>query len=239
MSKYLFPKLSNFAATNQNHLAVKKLLIFILAGYASSLFAQSPVRLGAHIDPIFSWFSPKSSHIDKDGARLGYNGGLIVEYYFAPNYALVTGLNLTQLGGNLLYNEGADISTGEGDHVLLPPGTSVAFNVKYLTIPMALKLKSNEIGYLTYFAELGFSPQVNIGSRASSTGSDLQKDNVAEEINAFNVSFFFGGGIEKNIGGQTSLVGGIFFNNGFIDILSADVYTAQINYVNIRFGIMF
>ncbi len=218
---------------------VKKLILFFILVYGSALFAQSSVRLGAHIDPIFSWFSTKSSQIEKDGARLGYNGGLIVEYYFAPNYALVTGLNLTQLGGNLLYKEEVDITTGEGDHVILPPQTSVAFNVNYLTIPMALKLKSNEIGYLTYFAELGFSPEVNIGSRASSTGGALDKDNVSKEINAFNISFFFGGGIEKNIGGQTSLMGGIFFNNGFGDILSADSHKAALNFVNIRLGIMF
>jgi hypothetical protein len=218
---------------------VKKLLFLLILGCSSALFAQSRMRLGAHIDPVFSWFSPKTSHIEKDGARPGYNGGLIMEYYFAPNYAFVSGLNLTQLGGNILYNDEVDITTGEGDHVLLPPKTTVAFNVNYLTIPMALKLKSNEIGYLTYFAELGFSPEVNIGSRASSTGSDLKKDNVSKEINAFNISFFFGGGVEKNIGGQTSLVGGIFFNNGFGDILSADAHKAALNFVNIRLGIMF
>lgn len=239
MTKYLFPNLNNFAVTNKNHIIVKKLIILLVLGYSSVLFAQSSVRLGAHIDPVFSWFSTKTSQIEKDGARLGYNGGLIVEYYFAPNYALVTGLNLTMLGGNLLYKEEVDISTGEGDHILLPPETTVAFNVNYITIPMALKLKSNEIGYFTYFAELGLSPAVNIGSRASSTGSALQKDNVSKEINAFNVSFFFGGGLEYNIGGQTSLVGGIFFNNGFTDILSADRHKAGLNFVNIRFGVMF
>jgi hypothetical protein len=226
-------------AINQNHNIVKKLLIIAILGYASALYAQSPVRLGAHIDPIFSWFSSKTSKIEKDGARPGYNGGLIVEFYFAPNYAFVSGLNLTQLGGNLLYKEETDISTGEGVHVILPPHTSVAFNINYLTVPMALKLKSNEIGYFTYYAELGFSPEVNIGSRATSTGGALHKDNVSKEINAFNISYFFGGGIEYNIGGQTSLVAGIFFNNGFGDILSADAHKAALNYVNIRLGVMF
>ena len=138
-----------------------------------------------------------------------------MEYYFAPNYALVTGLNLTLLGGNLLFTDSVDISTGDGDHVIIPAGTTVAINANYISIPVALKLKSNEIGYFTYFAELGFTPQINIGSRASSDGNALDKDNVSKEINAFNVSFFFGGGIEYNIGGQTSLMGGIFFNNGF------------------------
>jgi hypothetical protein len=218
---------------------VKKLLLFFILGYGSAVFAQSPVRLGAHIDPVFSWFSTKTSDIEKDGARLGYNGGLIVEYYFAPNYALVTGLNLTQLGGNLKYQQATTITTGESDEIVLPAGTTVAYNVNYLSIPIALKLKSNQIGYFTYFAELGFTPQVNIGSRASSEGNAIHKDNVSKEINAFNVSFFFGGGIEYNIGGQTSLVGGIFFNNGFADILSNNGDKGQLNFVNIRFGVMF
>jgi hypothetical protein len=121
----------------------------------------------------------------------------------------------------------------------LPAGTSVAFNINYITIPMALKLKSNEIGFLTYFAELGFLPQINIGSRATSTGGALDKDNVSKEINAFNVSFFFGGGVEKNIGGNTFLMGGIFFNNGFGDVLTADAHKAALNFLNIRLGIMF
>jgi hypothetical protein len=218
---------------------VKKIFILMILVYSSSLFAQSKVKLGAHIDPVFSWFSPKTSQIEKDGARLGYNGGLIVEYYFAPNYALVSGLNLTQLGGNLMFKEEATLTTGEGHHVILPPQTSVAFNINYLTIPMALKLKSNEIGYFTYYAELGFSPQINIGSRATSTGGALNKDNVSNEISAFNLSYFFGGGIEYNIGGATSLVAGIFFNNGFTDVLSADAYKSALNFVNIRLGVMF
>jgi hypothetical protein len=218
---------------------VKKLILFLIMAYGSAVYAQSSVRLGAHIDPVFSWFSTKTSQIVKDGARPGYNGGLIVEYYFAPNYAFVTGLNLTQLGGNLLYKDSVLITTGERDNVWLPQKTTVAYNMKYITIPIALKLKSNEIGYFTYFAELGFSPQINIGSRASSEGNALHKDNVAKEINAINLSFFFGGGIEYNIGGQTSLVGGIFFNNGFTDVLSAHDYKAQVNFVNIRLGVMF
>jgi hypothetical protein len=224
---------------NQMPLTVKKLIIFFVLVSGSALFAQSSVRLGAHIDPVFSWFSTKTGQIQKDGARLGYNGGLIVEYYFAPNYALVTGLNLTQLGGNLMYEQPVSLTTGEKDHVPLPAGTTVAFNVNYLTIPAALKLKSNQIGYFTYFAELGFTPQINIGSRASTDGNELHKDNVSKEINAFNMSFFFGGGVEYNIGGQTSLVGGIFFNNGFADILSSSDYKAQVNFLNIRFGVMF
>jgi hypothetical protein len=170
---------------------------------------------------------------------VGYNGGLIVETYFKPNYAFVTGLSLTSLGGNLLYNESATLATGNGDDVIIPVNTTVAYNLSYLSLPAALKLKSNEIGYITYYAQLGFTPQFNIGSRGTSTDDLLKKDNVSEEINFFNLSYFFGGGIEYNIGGQTSLIAGVFFNNGFVDVFSSSKHKAVLNYFTIRIGVMF
>lgn len=218
---------------------MKRLLVFFLAVNTLTAFSQSTIRLGAHIDPIVTWFSPRTSNIERDGARLGYNGGLIVETYFKPNYAFVSGLSLTSLGGNLMYTDSASLSTSSGNNVIIPNNTTVAYNLTYLSIPVALKLKSNEIGYITYYAQMGFTPQFNIGSRATSTDDLLNKDNVSKEINLFNLSYFFGGGIEYNIGGQTSLITGIFFNNGFIDVFSSSRHKAVVNFFNLRIGMMF
>jgi hypothetical protein len=218
---------------------VKKVLIIIVLMNMSAAFAQSKLRLGVNIDPQVSWFSPKSSRIDKDGARPGISGGLMVEYYFHSNYGFITGLTLATQGGNLLYNDSVYISTADRDNVMLTAGSTVAYNVNYLSLPIALKLKTNEIGYFTYFAELGFIQQINIGAKATSTGSGLTKDNVSKEINLISMSYFFGGGIEYNIGGQTSLLAGFFFNNGYIDILSNNDHKAVLNCITFRLGILF
>jgi hypothetical protein len=218
---------------------VKKTIIILFLANMSVIFAQSTIRLGAHFDPIVTWFSTKTTGVDKDGSRLGYNGGLIVEDYFSANYAFVTGLSITSLGGNLLYHDETSLTTGNSDHVELPAGTTVAYNLSYLTIPVALKLKSNEIGYFAYYAQLGFSPMINIGAKATATGSLLTKDNVSKEINLFNLSFLFGGGIEYNIGGQTFLNAGLFFNNGFVDVLSSSRHKSAINFLTFRVGMMF
>ncbi len=159
-------------------------------------------------------------------------GDLIVETYFKPNYAFVSGLSLTSLGGNLMYKDSASLSTSSGRQCNHSGNTTVAYNLNLSVLPVALKLKSNEIGYFTYYAQMGFTPQFNIGSRATSTDDLLNKDNVSEEINLFNLSYFFGGGIEYNIGGQTSLITGIFFNNGFIDVLSSSQHKAVLNYLH-------
>lgn len=205
---------------------------------ASAVFGQSKLRLGVHLDPMASWLSPRTNRIQKDGARPGLNGGLMVEYYFHPNYGIVTGLNLGLRGGNVLYRDTVTIETGDS-RVVVPAGSTVAYNLNYLTIPVGLKLKTNEIGYFTYFAELGFSQEINIGSRANSSGNDLNKTNVPKETNLLNMSYFFGGGVEYNVGGNTSLVAGVFFNNGFVDVLSNNHHKAVLNYLSFRAGVLF
>jgi hypothetical protein len=218
---------------------VKKALIFLLLVNTTIVFGQSKLRLGVNLDPMASWLSPKTNRIEKDGAKPGLNGGLMVEYYFHPNYGIVTGLNLGLRGGNVLYNDTVTIETGDNDHVMIPAGSTVAYNLSYLTIPVGLKLKTNEIGYFTYFAELGFAQEINIGSRANSSGSDLNKTNVPKETNLLNMSYFFGGGVEYNIGGSTSLVAGIFYNNGFVDVLSNNHHKAVLSYLSFRAGVLF
>ena len=203
------------------------------------MYAQSDLRMGIHLDLVSSWFSPKMGGIQKDGARPGISGGLVMEYYFAENYGFLSGLSLSSVGGNLSYNDTVFIKTGQDQLVKINPGTTVSYGLSYLSIPLGLKLKSNEIGYFTYFAQIGFLPQFNLGSRAKATESQLNKDNVPEEINLFNLSYFFGGGVEYNIGGQTSLMASIIFNNGFTDVLSDNDYKAGLNFLTLRLGILF
>lgn len=220
-------------------ITVKKTFIFLMLVNVSVVFGQSNLRLGVNLDPMASWLSPKTNRIEKDGGRPGISGGLMVEYYFHPNYGFVTGLNLGVQGGNVLYTDSVSISTGDQTSVVLQPGSTAAFSLSYLTIPVGLKMKTNEIGYFTYFAELGFKQQINIGSKATSTGNGLNKDNVPKEINLFNMAYFFGGGVEYNIGGQTSILAGIFYNNGFIDVLSDNNHKAVMNYLSFRIGVLF
>jgi hypothetical protein len=218
---------------------MKKVIIFLLAMNASVAFAQDELRLGVHLDPIISWFSTKSERIEKDGTKLGVSGGLIVEKYFRPNYGLTSGLSVTSLGGNILYKDTVEIISGTSTPVRIKGGSTVGYTMNYLTIPIALKLKTNEIGYLTYYAQLGFTMQINISTKATSTGSQLSKDNVPKEINSLNLGYFFGGGFEYNLSGNTRILAGLFYNSNFIDVLSNNNYKALVNNLTVRVGILF
>lgn len=228
----------------------QKLVRILFAKYLLTLFltmfwlvfplsGQTGFRLGVSVDPLITWFSPKSTQVDRDGARPGINGGLITEVYFAPNYGFVSGLSLMTIGGNLTYNQEETVRIGEGVDRVLPSGTTLAYRLTYLSIPVGIKMKTTEIGYFTYYAQLGFTPQLNIGSRATSDDDQFRRETISDEVNLFHLSYFFGGGLEYSLGGQTSLLAGVYFNNGFIDVLSNNDHKSTVNFFTFRIGMLF
>jgi hypothetical protein len=217
---------------------MKKILLFTAFIVSLNLSGQD-FRFGVNIDPLISWFQTDSKQLKKDGSHLGFNGGLMMEFYFQKNYAFVTGINLANMGGNLLYEDSTVITIDKDEKISIKPASTLDYSLQYVSIPLALKMRSNQIGYLNYYAQVGFTPQVNIKARATATDEQLDHENVSEEINLFHLSYFIGGGIEYSLGGSTALTLGIFFNNGFIDVLDNKDYKASMNDFNLRFGIWF
>jgi len=218
---------------------MKKVFFLLLLAVPVTLAGQSTVRLGINIDPVATWLAPKTAQMSRDGMRLGIQGGMIVEYYFHPNYAFATGINISVMGGNLIYDNSVELITGQDERVTISPGTSVAYNITYITVPLSLKMKTNEIGYFTYFAQIGVTPMVNSGSWANSTDQKITKDFIGKEINFFGFDYLLGAGIEYGIGGQTALTTGLFFHNGLSDVLSKDSYKAVISNLSVRLGVIF
>jgi len=218
---------------------MKKILLFTALIVSLNLAGQD-FRIGINFDPVMSWFSPNSKTIEGAGAKLGFNGGLMLETTFRQNYVFASGIDLTYLGGNLLYDNSTIITVDKDADTTLLANTTVEYTLQYLSIPLSLKLKTNPIGYISYYGQIGLTPQFNISAKATSdNGNKLDNDNVNKEIGLLNLSFFIGGGIEYDLGGTTALNIGIFYNNGFIDLLADKDYKAALNYVNLRLGVLF
>jgi hypothetical protein len=122
--------------------------------------------------------------------------------------------------------------------------------LKYLEIPLTLKLRTNEIGYITYWAQVGVGLGFNIKAKGDDeidhkkidvstnetsvwedagarvvdlTGDNAIKENdISKDINLFRTSLIVGGGIEYNLSGDASLVAGVVFNNGFNNVLKGE-----------------
>ncbi len=217
---------------------MKKLtVIFILFIFLLKAYGEG-VRFGVFVDPQLCWLVPDVKNIDNDGARLSIKGGLIVDFFFAENYAFTTGLSISNAGGNLYYNDSLTLTVhNTKEH--FAPETTVNYKLQYLSVPLGLKFKTKQIGYFTFFAKLGLLPEINIKARADDSGNQLDDDNISDESGLINMSYYFGGGMEYSLGGNTALFTGINYHNGFIDVLKSKDSKEIQSVFSLSLGIMF
>lgn len=205
---------------------VRFLTLILLLLSAVSLRAQE-LRFGINANPGMNWVAPDKTGIDSDGVRFAFQFGLIVDYIFGDNdrYAVNGGLNLNVTGAKL---KGTD-TTGLNSYITA--------RINYLELPLTIKLRSNEMGYFTFYGQLGMVPSFAVRSRANyeyetDNGSGIETvsmENVKfsdipfypmtiEKVRPFNVGLYVEAGIEYAVSDATTLIGGPFFNTGFIDM---------------------
>ena len=219
---------------------MKRILIFLIfLGALLSLSAQSTrVRFNVEVDPQSAWFRSDEASVEPDGAIIHMHAGLNMDYYFTENYAFVLGVGINNLGGNLLYADSTEFSS-KGESVWIEPGQSVKLNLQYIDIPVGLKLKTDEMGYATYFLQLGFNPLINLNAKASSEEASLDKKDIMESINTFCLGYHVGLGIEYNLGGSTSLIGGVRWSSGLTDVTDNDQANITLNSIALHLGVLF
>ncbi len=169
---------------------------------------------------------------------MGLNAGLGMDYYFAENYAFATGISINNIGGKLDYSNDITFNVSPVE-IIVPAGNTITYQLRYINIPLGLKFKTNEIGYSTFFANLGVTPMINIQSRATDFSEILYKENIADDIMTFNMSYFITMGIQYSLGGSTALIGGLGFSSGFMDVTSRALDKITINTFSLRVGILF
>ena len=181
----------------------------------SMIHAQQKIGFGIHADPAISWFSSDIKEIKNDGTRAGFNFGLTFNRYFTPNYSFSTGICLLNAGGRLI-SDSTTVLEFTTKAVL--PGEPIVYKIQYLAIPVGLKLQTNQIGYITFFTDLGLDPKVVIGGKADIPSLDISAEKAISELRMFNLSYHINAGIEYSLGGTTAMVFGLNFDNNFLDI---------------------
>ncbi|MGD0754637.1 MAG: porin family protein [Bacteroidales bacterium] len=230
--------------TNQKFISgVKKnTLILILIFSSIVLNAQQVISFGVHADPVISWFSTDIKEVQNDGARAGFNFGLTFNKYFTPNYSFSTGISLMRAGGRLVSSDTTVLEFSKSRATVLP-GNPVVYKIQYLVIPVGLKLQTNQIGYITYFTDLGLDPKIVISRRADIPSLNITDENASDELRMFNLSYHITAGVEYYLGGTTALLFGLNFDNNFLDITKdngnqpADKVSHKI--LSFRFGVNF
>jgi hypothetical protein len=208
--------------------------------------------------PSINWLKiDDQKRFSKGGANMKFGYGLMTEFRLAGPAWLSTGFQIDYDGGKVAYNtannnsvqyqsvagylyndndgfmevkniDGADATTlAKYKSYLL---TKRQYKSTYLTIPLNLRLKTKEIGYITYYGNIGVLANIHLKTKANDdvyqfnsgngNGYDpniIKNDNldVSKDMAFTKFGFNIGGGIEFNLSGSTSIIAGLNFIQGF------------------------
>ncbi|HEX7493913.1 MAG TPA: porin family protein [Bacteroidales bacterium] len=203
------------------NIRLKSIRLFVLLVFVTITLnvvkAQEKIVLGLHADPLISWFSSDIKQVKNVGSRPGFSFGLTFHKYFTSNYSFSTGISLLNAGGRLVRSDTVVMDFSNFKSTILP-GNSIVYKIKYLVFPVGLKLQTNQIGYVTFFSDLGLDPKVVISRKIDIPSLSLTGENASNEIRMFNLSYHITAGIEYSMGGTTAFVLGLNFDNNFMDI---------------------
>jgi len=211
--------------------------VFLLACIPMSLYAQETSGdqkfiFGLKATPTICWTRVDAEAVKNDGIKVGFTYGLVTEFRISNNYAFGTGVDVSYRGGKYKY----DI-----------PGLGVVKvdqSFQFIDVPIYLKLRTNEIGYIRYHGQFGFLPGFIVKATEDvdhnySDNDDRKNRSNQSDFGFFSVGLLVGGGLEYNLGGSTSVTASIVYQNGFIDIW--DIEDAQMNtdYITLNLGVFF
>ncbi len=207
------------------------LIVLILAPTAIQAQDEVRTRFGIKVAPNLSWTRADSRGLQSEGNRLGYSIGLLAEFPvgISGNYRFASGLYLTTIGGNSSYSY-------ETTDTINRPVTNVqesTWRLRYVEIPLTIKMMTNEIGYLRYYGQLGVSLGANLRARMDSEyrysvggvtpPSVIEEDLDAQgDVTTIRAALVIGGGVEYNFSGQTSLLVGLTYNNSILNMVNRD-----------------
>jgi hypothetical protein len=220
----------------------KIIMTLVIALFAVHCFAQK-VRLGITASPMLSWTKPDKS-FSKGKMRGGLEYGLVTDIALNDdgNYNISTGLILSVTGGNIEGPSGLNMNA--------------RFKLQYITLPILLKLKTDRFKdnfafYGTFGVLNGFrySAKADVelnGQEIFSNESITKKNNPAIfKSTLYNFSLQAGAGIEYYVSDKTSIVGGLFYNHGFIPVIKYEPGGTSLNLkatlsnLGLRLGVMF
>jgi len=108
------------------------------------------------------------------------------------------------------------------------------YRLKYLEVPLLLKLQTNDFQRSSFYGVFGISNQFNIKT------NDGSGDNINDEVKFLNFGYKFGGGMKYSIGGDAYLKFGLTYNQGLSDVTSNSVKDkTTLNRLVFNFGVIF
>lgn len=215
------------------------LLAFIFF-LSNSVYSQRKSRLSFTASPSINWMSSDMQGVGSGKVSLGLDYGVNADIYFddAGKYAFSTGLLIDNSVVNLNYSNAGDIYFAGKK---FPTGTNFRYNLKYVEVPLLIKLKTSDFRRWSYWGQFGFSSMINIQAKGESSNGTLNKASINDEVNLFNLALNIGVGSNFDLGGNNAISLGIIYKNGFTDVTSNKMFNdkATLNSLVLKLGLVF
>lgn len=234
------------------------------AAFAQDDAASKNVRFGLFVEPSLNWYKSNEKIIEKNGISPKFGGGLGLEFRLTNVAVFATGLYISTDGGKVKYKNdiSGNPSTSFVGYIYDKENEEIAeydpaynyasenptqtryesfllnerkYMVTYVTLPLTLKLRTKEIGALTYFGQFGVNSSFRVAAKAtdeiqrpaiSSSGwgtpETISKSDVKKDVSLFNEALNIGLGVEWNLAGTTSLVIGANYMLGFTNAVKKE-----------------
>jgi len=192
-------------------------ILSVIISQKTIINAQQSIGFKVYAESLVGWFSSDDSDVADKGAKAGFNFGLTFNKYFHENYAFSTGLSLITIGGCYSYKDAVRLELKNPVEIL--PGNRLVYSIRYLAIPVGLKLRTNQIGYVSIFTNIGLDPKFILGGKIEVPSQNIAKENADNMLRELSMGYHVIGGIEYSLGGTSAIVLGIKFDSNFTDII--------------------
>lgn len=204
---------------------MKKSLLFVGLMLAMSLTMSAQnngFAFGFKLGPGFDWTGSTTGAAVNEGLRTGFGVGVVAEYYFAPNYALVTGVNVNMNRGHYSFDNGRMVMSADSVSVLETYKVDRMYKATVYEIPLMLKMMTNELGnlplraYAQVGAGLGYAQRVKVLD-------DKATDYVAtnKEYSNLRASMKIGAGAQYALDESTRVFAGLYFSHDFLNNINS------------------
>ena len=211
-------------------LSISLLIVFSLI-HSENASAQG-FKMGLSVNPNVSWLVSTDYDHTTDGTKLNFGFEFVADITISDNYSLGTGIHVFNTGGTISYLTMKDQGIVELQTVKRD------YSLKYVEVPITFKMRTKEIGYSTIYGRFGLGVGLNIRAEAEEerrtswtqkvdgtwegptedVGFDAPTNpEVDNDIRILRTAMIIGAGVERSLGGSSSLIIGVTYNVGLLN----------------------
>ena len=212
---------------------MKKNLLIIGLMLAMSLTASAQYKgfaFGLKLGPNWGWTGSTTGGAVNLGARTGFDVGVVAQYYFADNYAIVSGVNVDFVGGKYMFDRARMVTdTLNPEGFVEVYGVNRTYKSTIYEIPLMLKMETNDLGniplraYIQVGGGVGYAQKVKVKDEIPSEGIEEPAEwgITDREFSNLRVSLKVGAGAQYAVDESTRLFAGVYFSHDFINNINS------------------